>query len=255
MKSPIKDKAREFRCLGALKKKIPPGTVVHSFLLYGGSLEFNLAEDRRFVCAHANRQTVYDFWECMLQDPQRIYEIVTGGALQMGGDDMFHLLQESWSTYADPYLRSSLFFVLNRCSPEGTISAGKLDTKNFHPIALSYLQNFKVPNFHLRLHEDNDTFERLPRSTGADYLLFPVGNFTFNLFDTGKSRGQETTLVHHRKLAKQLREIKEQKWVVIYKTHPELFKLYQGSNITMLNEYGRPTTNNNQCAEMLIANF
>ena len=241
--------------MGALKKKIPPGSVVHSFLLYGGSLEFNLAEDQRFVCAYANRQVVYDFWQCLIEDPQRVYEIVTGGALQLGGENMFHLLQESWSTYSDPYLRSSLFFVLNRCSTDGTVSAGELNTKNFNPLALSYLQNFKVPNFHLRLCADSDTFDRLPTTSGADYLLFPVGDFNFNLFDAGKSRGYETTLVHHRKLSTQLCELKDQKWVVIYKAHPELFKLYQGFNIAMLNAFGRPTTQKDQCVEMIIANF
>jgi len=254
MKSPIKDVSRDFRCLSALKKKIPAGSVVHSFLLYGGSLELNLAEDRRFVCAYANRQTIYDFWKCILDNPQQVYEIVTGDAMKLGGENMFHLLQESWYTYADPYLRSSLFFILNRCSSEGMISAGQMDTKNFHPIALSYLQNFKASNFHLRFVQDRDVFDRVPLTEGADYLLFPIGKFNFNLFDGGKSRGHETTIVHHRKLAEQLCTMTEQKWIVVYKFHPELFKLYKEANITMLNKYGRPTRDRTQCSEVIIAN-
>ena len=52
MKSPIKDSINQFKCATFLKKIIPEGSVVHSFLFYAGDLEFTLAESQRFVCAH-----------------------------------------------------------------------------------------------------------------------------------------------------------------------------------------------------------
>ena len=49
MKSPLKDLTRDFNCLNLLKQKMPAGSVIHSYLFYGGELEFGLSSDQRFV--------------------------------------------------------------------------------------------------------------------------------------------------------------------------------------------------------------
>ena len=149
MKSPIKDSTRKFNCLPLLKKIIKEKSVIHSFLFYGGEVEFNLSEHNRFICAHTNKFVIYEFWKYALEDPHKIHEIVTSDIFKFDGDNMFNILQEHWPTYKDPYVRSSLFFLLNRCSSAGLVSSGKLDIKNFNPIALSYLRSFNPSNFHL----------------------------------------------------------------------------------------------------------
>jgi site-specific DNA-adenine methylase len=255
MKSPIKDATQDFKCISMLKELIPRGSIVASHLFYGGALEFNLAEAERFVCAHTTRYVVYEFWKCALENPERLYEMVSSESLRFENQTMFHLLQESWPQYADPYLRSSLFFILNRCSDQGLISSGKLDMKNFNPIALSHLRNFKVPNFHLQLLPESDTVDHVATDMDADYLLLPLGEFNYNLFNAGKSRGFETVFVDHPKLATHLKKMEEQKWILLYKSHPALFELYKDARVIQLDEYGRKTHQQDKTQEILIANF
>jgi|TARA_Y100000310_G_scaffold285455_1_gene308919 site-specific DNA-adenine methylase len=255
MKSPIKDATTDFKCLGILKRMIPVGSVVHSFLFYNGALEFGLSESQRFVRAHTNRYVVYEFWKCVLENPKRISEMVSGNALRFGNENMFHLLQESWPTFADPYLRASLFYILNRCSDQGLISTGKMDIKNFNALAISHLRNFKVQNFHLDFIKENEIFDKIPPTINADYLLLPAGRFDYNFFDTGKSRGFETTIIKHKEIAEQLKEMNNQKWILIYKNHPQVFELYKNHNIIKTDQYGKQTSDIEQARDVIIANF
>ena len=80
--------------------------------------------------------------------------------------------------------------------------------------------------------------------------------FNYNLFDYGKSRGNETTIVNHKALATKLKEIdKDQKWIVVYIFHAELLKLYEDYNIVGLDKYGNVKNNPKEWKELVIANF
>lgn len=252
MKSPIKEN-NEFKCLAELKRMIPKGSVINSFLLFSGNLEFNLAEGERFVIAHTHKHVIYEFWECALQNPKRIAEM-SRFLFPIEGPDTFHILQENWPKYPDPFARSALFFLLNRCSDSGWISAGKLDQKNFNPIALSHLNKFNPSNFYVTWDEEEDLIENIKNAKPTDFLLVPVGKFSHNFFEHGKNKGYEMSTVHHKNLCEFLKE-NTTKWVVAYKYHSELFKLYKDYNISMINKFGHVTTDTQQCEEMLIANF
>tara|TARA_Y100000296_G_scaffold13458_1_gene15644 strand:- start:355 stop:1113 length:759 start_codon:yes stop_codon:yes gene_type:complete len=252
MKSPIKEN-NNFKCLSELKRMFPKGSVINSFLFYAGNLEFNLAESDRFVIAHTHKYVIYEFWHCALHDPKRIAEM-SKHLFPIENPDMFHILQENWPKYPDPYARSALFFLLNRCSDSGWISAGKLDHKNFNPVALSYLSRFNPKNFYITCDESEDLLENIKSTKKADYLLFPVGDFNYNLFEYGKNKGYEMSTVHHKNLCRELKE-NDNKWVVVYKYHPQPFKLYKEYNISMINKFGNVTTDTQQCEEVLIANF
>jgi hypothetical protein len=121
-------------------------------------------------------------------------------------------------------------------------------------LALSHLNRFKIDNFHLTLDETEDLIENIKDAQEGSYLLLPIGKFSYNFFEYGKNKGYEMSTVHHKNLCETLKE-SNNKWVVIYKYHPHLFKLYREYNILMLNKRGRTTTNIQQCEEVLIANF
>ena len=62
------------------------------------------------------------------------------------------------------------------------------------------------------------------------------------------------TTIFHKELCEYLRDV-EKKWMVLYKTHPQLFKLYKDHNITMIDKYGRKTADRDSSEELIIANF
>lgn len=253
MKSPIKLPSNDFKSTVFLREIIPPGKIVHSYLFFSGILEFDLAKNRRFVVGHTNRFVIYEFWRCVLEDPRRIAEIASR-LYPIKDEPIFNLLQENWAKYKDPYIRSGIFFLLNRCSDSGLIASGKLENSNFSPISLSYLKNFHIKNFHVQLDESEDFLDDVKNIKDSDYLLFPIGRYTQNLFEVGKSVGLEETKVYHNKV-KELLESTDKRCILIYFKHKRLFGMYKDHNITMIDKWGRKTNDKEKCEEMVIANF
>ena len=252
MKSPIKE-SNKFRSLRELKRMIPRGSIINSFLFFDGGLEFNLSASGRFIVAHTHKDVIYEFWQCALEDSPRVAGLAKS-LCPIEDPNTFHILQERWPTYDDPYARAALFFILNRCSESGMISAGRLAYKNFNPVALGHLRNFSPVNFYLKRDDHQDLIKNLKEVDERDYVLVPVGAFNYNLFERGKNRGYEMTTVHHQQLYEAMQE-REKKWVILYKPHPQLFKLYDNYNIKMINKSGLITTDRGDCEEVLIANF
>ena len=254
MKSPIKDHSRDFKCLSILKNLIPKGSTVKSFLFFGGSIEFNLAEDSRFISAHTTKYVIYEFWQCLLDDKRKVFDILNCDSFKFKDENIFNVLQENWPKYSDPFVRAALFFLLNRCSKTGMISSGKLEQKNFHPLALSYIKRFEPKNFHLTCDAPHDVLTSIDENADVDYLLFPIGDFQYNLLEQGKSVGYETEQVNHRKLKKKLDE-KKQKWILIYNHHSYIFNLYCDYKIIMIDRFGRQTAQRDSCEEIIVTNF
>lgn len=256
MKSPLKDLTRDFNCLNLLKQKMPAGSVIHSYLFYGGELEFGLSSDQRFVCAHTTKYVIYEFWNCVLKNPRHIYEIISAEAFSFENENMFAILQEQWPYYKDPYVRSALFFLLNRYSDEGLISTGKMEKNSLNPLCLATLRSFKAPNFHLQHDSESDTLANIKVATNADYILLPVGSFNYNLFDHGKNQGFEMENINHKELHAVLTTtLQDRKWALIYHYHPQVANLYQDYDLTLIDKHGRHTNSADNAKEIIIANF
>jgi len=252
MKSPIRSPLQS-KSLRTLKVLIPEGSKVSSFMLYAGDLELALADSDRVVTAHTPKQVIYEFWSALKKDKERVVSAVDEFYPQLDSL-LFHYLQESWPQIGDPYMRAAFFFILNRCSEAGEISTGRLSPKRFNPVSVAYLKNFKGVNFYPRWDKEENPLSALPTAKDADFVLFPVGKFNFNLFEYGKSRGHEMISLNHRELHERMRKT-DNKMILIYKPHPQLWRMYAGYNIHMIDKYGRTASNRDNCEELIIANF
>tara|TARA_R110002020_G_scaffold95382_8_gene228979 strand:- start:1911 stop:2681 length:771 start_codon:yes stop_codon:yes gene_type:complete len=256
MNSPIRDSTRNFNCLNELKKKIPRGSVVHSYLFYGGELEIGLTTHSRFVCAHTSKYVIHEFWNCLLVNPRKVHEIVTSDVFSFDNENMFALLQENWARYKDPYVRAALFFLLNQLSESGRISHGKITSESLNPLSLSLLKNLALPHFHLEHDAQDNVVDNIRASPASDCLLVPAGHYGYNLLEHGKNKAIEEERINHAELHELLTtELIERRWVVLYHWHPELLKLYRGYKIALLDGFGRVTSERADAKEMIIANF
>jgi len=257
MNSPIRDVVSKYRSSSYLKKLIPEGSTVNSFLLFSGDLEFSLCESNRFVCAHTNNFGIYNFWDCAMQDPNRLYEILSVGSFSFNEERAFYILQDTWGQYVDPYVRSALFYYLNRCSADGYISCGAPQIFEVDKLSLVQLKRFKVNNFHIELKEvsDSDIFNSIRDSDCYDYYLIPAGKFSYNLLNAEGQRPSEAPSVDHKILKTLLEERLSKKIILVYKFHYELLKLYRKNKIIMIDKYGNLTNNQKKCEDLVVTNF
>ena len=252
MKSPIRSPLQS-KSLRSLKSLIPIGSNVTSFMLYGGDIELGLAQSGRRVHAYTNKHVIYEFWATLKEDKEKILSAVDEFYPQIDSV-LFHYLQESWPQFGDCYIRSAFFFMLNRCSERGEISTGKINKNHFNPVALNYLKNFQGMNFYPRWDKKENPLDMLSQLPNADCTVFPMGEFNYNLFEYGKSRGYEMTSVNHRELCERVGEL-NMKIIIVYPKHPQLFKMYGNYNIQMIDKNGRQTDAKDKCQELVIANF
>ena len=251
MRSPIKNLKKQTNSLTTVKQLIPKGSVIESHLFYDGAVEFNLAEDDRFVVSNTNKFAVYEFWLCALENPNRIAQMASKlfGTLN---EQTFDILQKDWLRYRDPYVRSAFFFLLNRCSDLGMITHGEFNTKNYHPLALSTLKQFKPKNFHLTNIKDKKLEECVGTVNNSSHIFIHAGKFSFNFFEHGATESLEETKFNHSKLLENIAAL-DKKSVVVYDFHPRL-KIYKNKfDLLFLDEAGKETNEKN-AREVILHN-
>lgn len=255
MKSPIKSKNNLKLSLEKIKEIIEPDQSIKSFLFFDGFFELMLSRCERQVTAHTDKMLIYEFWRCLCEDSNRIYELVTSEPYKFQGERLFEILQRTWPSYTTGFPRAALFFLLNRCSSTGSISTGKLDNKNFNPIALNYLKMFQKPEkFNLRLMEDFSLIKQIQSSEPHDFVMLPIGKFSYNFFDHGKNRGFEDTHVDNKKL-RDLLSATDQKMILIYNFHPHLSSFYSKQNLLIIGKNGCQKSLAEQGDEIIVTNF
>ena len=253
--TPIHHKNYQTNALATILTMIPEGKVIDSYLLFDGSLEVALSKYQRFVCAHTTQYVVYEFWRCLLEDPKQIYNIVTSEHFKFDEQD-YEYLQEHWARYKDQYMRSALFYLLNKCSSTGAVSHGALNFDNFNIANLLDLKSFKVPrNMHITHDNSSDFIDTLSAKTSGEYNIINAGLFSLDYFIDGKSFGLEETRYEHRDLYEYFKAT-DKNTIVIYKNRKQAIEMYKDSakKLIFLNQYGKPTTQE-KAKEIIIANF
>jgi site-specific DNA-adenine methylase len=254
MKSPIRLKEKRFNSAGTLRKLITPGSIVDSFLFFTGELESELLKDDTFLVVHTDSYVIYEFWRCIMESPEQVADAVEHLQNLIKEQKMFHFIQEEWPKFKGPLARSALFFLLNYHSSTGKISSGVYQERALSLLALSRLRNFSSEKFHISFDGPDDFLLGVKKAEKADFLFFPIGDFSFNILEEGHSLGFEETRIHHKHVKRFFNET-DKKCILNYFKHSELFKLYEDHNIIMLDQYGVKTNDKKKCKEMLITNF
>jgi len=253
MKSPIKDRRFKNLFVSRAKELIPASSRVHSYGLFAGTSELSLSHSRA-VSAFTSRPTIFHFWHCLMEDPEYLYSILTDKSFKFYGAGELEVVRERLLTYADPYYRSALFFLLNRCSTTGQVSCGKLDLSQYTVLALSRLRNFKKPE-NFQPHQEPNLVEHARQSAKeCDFVLFPTLQFNYNLFDYGKSLSYDTQRYDHAELRRFLND-GCQKSLLVYKTHPALKSFYKDFNFHLIDRFGNLSNDAQRCEEIIVTNF
>jgi len=244
VRSPIKNLKNQTNCFSAISELIPKGSVVDYYPVYSADLCIKLSESDRFVVAHTPNYVVYEFWACVMQDPDRVSKIAEAFYPNLN-ENTFDILKKNWYSYKDPFVRSALFFLLNRCSNLGMITHGELDTKNYNAFALRDLRGFKVDNMHV-----NFLGEKKIEEFDKNISIINAGKYRVSFLENEQILGEEETEIKHRQL---LKNMKSHRSVIVFKAHRALLKT-PGYDKVLLDQYGRQTTDFEQTKEIILHN-
>tara|TARA_R100000278_G_C5467272_1_gene163151 strand:- start:370 stop:1128 length:759 start_codon:yes stop_codon:yes gene_type:complete len=249
----LKNKDYETNSLAQLLKIVPEGSVIDSYMFFSGQLELMLSKYNRFVCAHTTQYVVYEFWSCLLENSNKIYDIASTEFFKFD-DKEFPFLQENFAKYKDQYVRSAIFYFLNKCSSSGAISYGAMEKEQLSKVDLATLKTFKKPENFFLVFDGCNLVESLNFSKG-DYQIVNAGRYSLNLFEEGKSYGLEETKLEHSELFEYFCTT-NRKIALVYKNNPIVISKYSDicKNIYFINQYGN-ITDSESAKEVIVANF
>lgn len=251
MRSPLQTKAS--KALNELKKLFPKNSKISSFFLHDGVLEVGLASSNRLLVAHTNKYSIYEFWSILKNQPALISSMTEFINKRITIPELY-LLQDNWHERKDSLERSSFFFMLSKYSDSGYASHGNLDKKRLNALHINRIKNFKCEDLYILFDQCDDPTDTFVTAKDTDFILLPIGDFSYNLFDQGKNIGPDMYLFDHNKIKKLVVEM-DKKWSLVYNTHPALFKIYKDYHIIMIDKYGNKTQEKNSCTELIISNF
>jgi hypothetical protein len=249
--SPLKSPDR-FVCASYLKELISPSTPIRTFLPFSGEVELSLLADNRDVVINTNNYVIYEFWSCFKTDPFRIADQAAAlHARTIPG--MIKTYQQEWPGFRDPYLRSAIFFLLNRYSEKGTLSYGQASMNNYTPICLNNLRRCdeSVTKIKLIYHKAEDYLQGIEECPSEGVALLMAGRFHGGPLGRQLNNGHETYNINHRNLKKRVAAAGKD-FVLVYKSHPGLMRLYKEYNIILLNKFGTVTTSMELAEEMIV---
>ena len=230
-----------------LESTLPEGVnkIVTPFL-GGGSVQIGLAEKNYDVTAYTEYRLLYDFWECIMRDPAKIYHMAKAFH-PIEDNRTFTMLQKKVYDPHDEFLRSALFYVLNLCSQDGATTSGEMElgTPRFTKLRLDSMANFKAKPFKLQL----DNYKEALNTT--DYLVCEMPDYIPPMI-LGAVVIPEKPQISHKKFRKLIEQSPCSGFSLLYKYCEEVMDLYNGYDITLLNEGYRPVKNVKSATEVLI---
>ena len=252
--SPLKS-PHGFICSSYLKELIPKKSSIHSFLPFSGETELSLISDNRDVLINTNNYVIYEFWSCYKTDPFRIADQAEQ-LHERTVPGMIKTYQNDWPSFRDPYLRSAIFFLLNRYSETGTLSYGNCSLNNYTPMCLNYLRRCdeSVRKIKLTYHKSDDYLEGLANCSEDDVALIMAGGFNAGPLSRKTSMGHEDYNINQRHLQRQLAEF-QKKFVLVYKNHTRISSFYKNYNMVRLNKFGKVTLKPELTEEIIVTNL
>ena len=253
-KSPLKPRQSiKFSCVSGILEKFPHGSVINTYPLYDGNVEGSLVREGNFVIGHTDSYCVYEFWRCVMTDPEQVASVVPH-IVPFKNPKMFYVFQDRLEKYPDPFARSAIFFVLNQVSDIGLVSTGEQIKDEPDPMSIANLKRFNTESFHVSFAKETEIEKVFSGLTEEQNLLVFCGDYGMNLFKEGRLKGPEETELDHERVFEFFKNTKG-KVVLLYYPSKSVFTKYEDYNIKMFNKWGIATSDRNSCAEVLIANF
>jgi len=245
-KSPLTYPNDKPRATGLVASLLPNDTKRVAFPFLGGaSVELGLASRGYDVTGYTDFRLLYDFWDCIQRDPEKMYQMAMRFH-PMPDPKLFYMLQKKVYQPHDEFLRSALFYVLTLCADGSCATSGEIEsgTPRFSPLRLMQLSKFQCENFKVRYKG----YEEVISKTKDFMVCIPPPYLTSNF-----SRAvtiPEKPQIDHVRYASLMQE--KNNWIILYNYHEKLRKLYPDNEMVMLDSACRVTEDESAAEEVVI---
>ena len=225
IKSPLRYPGGKSRAVEFLFKYVPKETrKICSPFIGGGSFEIFCAQKDIRVYGYDNFQPLVDFWQWLLNDPNRLADAVE--KFHPISREDFYKLQKNHMESKNSFERAVMFYVLNRASYSGSTLSGGMasggidDNPRFTKSSIERIRKFKIKNFSV---EFSDFKKSIPKYSDILLYLDPPYLIESKLYGV---KGDLHKGFDHEGLAKILKN--REKWILSYNNLDEIKNIYEG---------------------------
>ena len=256
MKSPLSLQNRRFKSPSALRELIPVESIVHFYLTYDGEMEIDLASSGRYVVGHTNCYSIYEFWTCIFHNPEQVAKVVEYFD-NIQDKNVYYILQETLPKYADPFVRTAIFFLLCKFSKIGQASRGSFERDSYTPTSVNNMMRLPQHSMKVVYDEGDNFIDGITKNKlKCDYAVVAAGHFEYNLLKNAQLEKiqYDETAVNHEELRDCLSSTAE-KMAIVYHFSPVLLKFYKDHKLYFVDKWGRITQRQDKAVEVIVANF
>tara|TARA_R110000824_G_C15141076_1_gene670024 strand:+ start:556 stop:1320 length:765 start_codon:yes stop_codon:yes gene_type:complete len=242
IKSPLRYPNDNSKIAHIVMKLIPSNTsAITSPFFSGAGLETALINQGLKIYGHSSFKSLYEFWSCLIENPEMVYQAAKH--FYPIDEDIFYLIQERIHQNENPYVRAGIFFVINRCTVEGTVTHGSMMKRHpkFNEYSLLMLKNFKT-NL-LKVFYDESHEDVIDKSNKLILCCPPKYSSTvaLNVNDTFFPENQK---IDHKKLSERL--FQKNKWILFSNYHKDLIEIYEPHNMIYIDKFYKETVDKPQ---------
>ena len=217
--------------------------VLYSPFFGGGSVELLCASRGIKVFGFDNFKPLVEFWQCLLQNPKKLAEIVS--KYYPLSRSKFYELQKILPTFRSKYERAGIFYALNRASFSGITLSGGMSPGHprFTISSIERLLNFKMNNITVQQADFGDSIRQ-----ARDHILYLDPPYLLDQRLYGKNGNMHINF-DHKRLAEILHT--RDNWILSYNNCEIIRELYNDYEIYYPTwKYGM--SNNKESREVLI---
>jgi len=234
------------RAASLVASHIPEDTkrIVSPFL-GGGSIELALAARGYEVDANTSSRLLYDFWDCVQRDPERVYQMAMGFH-PIADPKLFYMLQKKIYQPHDEFMRAALFYILALCAENHAATSGNIEpgTPSFNQLRLMQMSKFECEGINFCL---GDAIKLIKES--EDFLVCVPPPYIASGY-TNAIVIPEAPQINHADFAELMSDRED--WMILYNYHENLRDLYPDNQLIMLDAACRETHREDRAAEVLI---
>jgi site-specific DNA-adenine methylase len=222
---------------------------VESLFLCGGSIELALCKSGFNVRAYTHNKELFTFWACLATDPLRLAMIIKEIRPFFMEDMAFYQFQETRNDSTDPFVRSAIFYALNRTSTGGVVSSGAYDEgcPKFSDLSISNIATFNFNN--LIVNHVDECVDVVDQHSNKFLICCPYEKFTERV-QTINPLPMELRRIKHLDLRKKL--LDRDNWILVYEVNHDVMDAFSGFNYELYDYAFKKTNDFDQSGHVLI---
>ena len=252
MKTPLRSLNNRSGAFSAVFNSLPDEyDTIHFPFFVNGGLELRMCMEDRNIVGHTHHWCVYEFWDCLKQDPQRLIQNIKFTLEYEHLEERFYYhMQENFQKNPDVFVRSAQFYALNRCNAEGQIFGGKwIGLKHVNDLNYYNMKNLDLLNLEPKMHDDILPINIIDAIPDDEYIIATPPKFSYRLLPDAQADTVINPNIDHWELKEKMADRK--KWISVCSYHKKLHDIYKEFEIKYFSRNWTETTQE-KAEEMLI---